>query len=207
MHAPHLAGIVLCAMLPRFGCGDAQATSEPSGDQPACVAGAAQPQSQWFLAGKDPTAYAIAEDPLVTESGDPTETLRATVPTPANFGTVMQTVGPDAFLGQRLTFSALVKTEDVEQEAGLWMRVDGPPGQGVLAFYNMSDEPLTGSEDWTLQQVTLDVAPEADSVSLGLWLEGPGQVWLDQVALVSCEPADGAADAGVTSATPSSDVE
>jgi hypothetical protein len=120
----------------------------------------------------------------------------------------MQTVGPAAFLGQRLTFRAVVKTDDIAQEAGMWMRVDGPKDEGVLAFYNMSDQPLIGTEDWTPHEVTLDVAPEAESVSFGLWLDGAGQVWLDEVQLVSCEPAtESAADAGLADAAPNAEVE
>ena len=203
MHAQLVTALVLCAALPRMGCGGA-----PSGNQPACVSGAAQPQTQWFLAGDDPKDYAIASDRLVTESLEPSETIRATVPAPSNFGTVMQTIAPAAFLGQRLTFSALVKTDEVEQEAGLWMRVDGPSDEGVLAFYNMSDQPLFGTSDWTAHEVTLDVAPDARSVSFGLWLNGPGQVWLDQVTLTSCEAGTGGADAGAApDAGPSPEVE
>jgi hypothetical protein len=193
MNAHVLAVLSLCAAVPPLTC------AQPSGDQPACGAGAPQAQGHWFLAGEDPKDYAIGTDPLVTQSGDPTETLRATAPAPANFGTVMQTLSPAPFLGQRLTFSALVKTDEVADAGGLWMRVDGPEGQGVLAFYNMSDQPLAGTEDWTPRAVTLDVSADARSVSFGLWLAGPGQVWLDQVALVSCEPggdAGVAADAG-----------
>jgi hypothetical protein len=191
MHAQFLSALVLCAAI-HLSCG-----ASFTGDQSACTAGSTQPVSQWFLAGDDPQDYAIASDLEVTQSGAPTETIRATAAAPSNFGTVMQTIAPTLFLGQRLTFSAVVKTSGVAQNAGLWMRVDGPKDEGILAFYNMDDQPLTGTSDWTPHEVTLDVAAEARSVSFGLWLNGPGQIWLDSVALVSCGTPDGSNGSGI----------
>lgn len=56
MHAQLVTALVLFAALPRVGCG-----GSPSGDQPACVSGATQPQTRWFLAGEDPEL----RDPLI----------------------------------------------------------------------------------------------------------------------------------------------
>jgi hypothetical protein len=178
------------------------ACSAPSGDQPACTSGTAQATAQWFLAGEAPQDYAIETDSSVSQSGAPTEKLSATAASPTSFGTVMQTISPRPDLDQRLTFRAVVKTIGIGAfsssngpgEAGLWMRVDGSEPDAPLAFYNMSDHPLVGSQDWTPEEVTLDVASGATSISFGLWLSGPGEVWLDQVTLTSCGEGSGRPD-------------
>jgi hypothetical protein len=63
------------------------------------------------------------------------------------FGTLMQMFEADRYLGQRMRFSALVRTKDVADWAGLWMRVDGP-GKAPLAFYNMEDRKIVGTTDY-----------------------------------------------------------
>ena len=77
--------------------------------------------------------------------------------------------------------SAFIKTADVEQSAGLWMRVDGPDGD-ALSFDNMQDRPVLGTRDWRQYQVVLDIPKSSDSIAFGVLLGGKGQVWLDDIA-------------------------
>jgi hypothetical protein len=61
------------------------------------------------------------------------------------------------------------------------MRVDGPAGSESSDY--MQERPIEQGTDWARYDVVLDVPSNAVGVSFGVLLFGPGQVWLDDVAL------------------------
>jgi hypothetical protein len=133
----------------------------------------------WRLAGSHPQDYEAGVTPGAVD-GRPAAYLHATVAS-AGFGTIMQQFKADAYRGQRLRLSALVRSEDVERWAGLWMRVDGT-GRSSLAFDNMRDRAITGTTDWTRHTVVLDVAErESTAIAFGVLLAGSGQLWIANV--------------------------
>jgi hypothetical protein len=78
--------------------------------------------------------------------------------------------------------TAYVKSKDVENMAGLWMRVESIDGKGnyCLSTDMMGDRPIKGTNDWKQYEVVLDV-PDEDSAQIffGVLLFGKGQVWVD----------------------------
>lgn len=140
----------------------------------------------WDVAGMAPDMYEMGLDPSVLYQNKPAVTLKAR-PNPAAFGTLMQTFKADAYQGKRLRFSAVVRSEEIDNTANLWMRVDGPNGQ-MLAFDNMRDRPITGTTDWTRYAVVLDIAPDAEAVAFGIFLAGDGQVWMADVHMDEVGP-------------------
>lgn len=98
------------------------------------------------------------------------------------FGTLMQIFRADRYHQQRLRLSAFISTEEVKQFAGLWMRVDDAQEQ-VLQFDNMNNRPIQGTTGWNPYSVVLDIPEEADTISIGLILNGPGKVWIDNIRL------------------------
>lgn len=146
------------------------------------AAAPAAPAGTWVLAGSQPKAYEIGEDHAQTVSGKPSRYIRATSDKPGGSGTLMQTISAKNYQGKRLRFQAMVKSRDVGNWAGLWMRIDTPT-RHAAAFYNSVDNPIKGSSDWQLRSVTLDVPADAAAVSFGVIDAGGGQVWIDELAL------------------------
>ncbi len=70
---------------------------------------------------------------------------------------------------------------------GLWLRVDGPRGE-VLAFDNMQDRPLRGTTSFAWLQVVLDVAQEAERLSFGVMLHGPGALFVRELQFEEAPP-------------------
>ena len=93
----------------------------------------------------------------------------------------MQSFDPGEHRGKRLRLSAFVKTQDIKDWAGVWMRVDGPEQGRSLAFDNMQDRPIKGTADWTRHEIVLDVPDKATNISFGILLHGEGKLWLDDV--------------------------
>jgi hypothetical protein len=98
------------------------------------------------------------------------------------FGTIMRNMGADEYLGNRVRMSAYITVEDVEDWAGMWMRVDGASRQtGSLAFDNMQSRPITGTSGWRLYEIVLDVSEEARNIAFGVLVNGTGRVWINDV--------------------------
>ncbi len=134
----------------------------------------------WFLAGSQPGDYEEGIDHTVTYNGKNSGYLKASVAQPKGFGTLMQMFKADQYRNRRMRFSAVVKSNDVENWAGLWMRIDGPESKS-LGFDNMQNRPIKGTTDWQEYRIVLNVPQESMHVAFGILLTGKGQVWLSDV--------------------------
>jgi beta-lactamase regulating signal transducer with metallopeptidase domain len=136
----------------------------------------------WFLTGSKPKEYELSLDSAVLHEGNPTHLLAFKVGSGKGFGTLMQMFKGTAYLGRRVRVSTWVKSEQVEDWAGVWMRVDGPDGKPT-AFDNMRSRAIKGSLDWKPYQVVLDVAPDSAALAFGILLTGKGKVWMAEPIL------------------------
>ena len=149
---------------------------------PGLASAGAKPPPGWFASGSHAHEYEMGTDKTRVYQGKPSAYIKSKVDKTSGFGTLMQKVDVAPYRGKRLRFSGYVKTEDVEQWAGLWMRVDGKKDE-VLAFDNMQGRPLEGTMDWKEVSVVLDVDQKAQAVAFGILLAGKGQAFLNSVKL------------------------
>jgi hypothetical protein len=157
----------------------------------ACLAGldAAVPKG-WRVAGSRPQDYEAgveqvsvaikAPDGSASGSGLPTAYLRSRRPISDGFGTLMQNFPAGTYAGHRLQFTAFVRTQGVQDWAGLWVRIDS---KEFSKLANMQDRPIKGTTDWKHYGITLDVPPTAKRIAFGLWLAGTGTVWMNRLEL------------------------
>ena len=64
---------------------------------------------------------------------------------------------------------------------GLWLRVDGPRLDEMLAIDTMEDRPLVGTTGWQQHALVLDVAAAA-TISFGAGLSGEGELPVSKLA-------------------------
>jgi hypothetical protein len=95
----------------------------------------------------------------------------------------MQSFSAAQYVGKRVRFSAAVKSEGVNDWAGLWMRVD--KGYEMVTLDNMENRPIKGTTNWQNYHVVLDVPKEATSIAFGILLSKSGTVWLSNVKIES----------------------
>ena len=131
------------------------------------------------MAGDKPKEYDTGVDSQAAYAGRASAYLKATKSVVEGFGTLMQDFGADQYLGKRVRFSAFVKAEEVQEWAGLWMRVDKK--SQMLTFDNMQDRPIKGTIGWQSYEVILDVPSNATGIYFGILLRGTGTVWLNNV--------------------------
>jgi beta-lactamase regulating signal transducer with metallopeptidase domain len=133
----------------------------------------------WFLSGSAAANYTTGVDPQMSYQGHASAYLKSKSAAGKGFGTLLQSFAADQYLGHRVRLSANVKSDAVEDWAGLWMRVD--QGGSVLAMDNMQRRAIKGTTDWQNYSVVLDVPKEATGIVLGALLTGGGTIWVNNV--------------------------
>jgi hypothetical protein len=159
-----------CLVLPLMGL------RAPAKEQLARLGNAPQ---GWHIAGSNPENYETGVDSQAKRNGFPIAYLKSKASATVGFGTLMQSFSASKYAGQRIRLSASVKSDEVSDWAGLWMRVDVNSRPFVID--NMQNRAIKGSLDWREYQVVLDVPKDATNVAFGILLSKSGMVWLNNV--------------------------
>lgn len=148
--------------------------SKPSSESPQ-----KQLPKGWSTAGSHPQDYEIGLDTTEKHSGQASAYIKLSrfKFKSEGFGALTQMFKADDYKGRRVRLSAYVKAENIEEYAGLWMRVDGV--NRMLGFDNMQNRPITGTTGWTKYEVVLDVPETSVNIAFGLLLRGAGRAWVD----------------------------
>jgi len=140
------------------------------------------PWSSWSRA-HNPAGYTFSGD---HEGGDlpcSSAKLQSSLPQQKNaFASIFQSFAPTLFSGKKVKYSAEIKTDKVEGSAALWMT--DQDGDRVIAFDDMSDRPISGTNDWKKCSIILDIPKESQKLRVGFILKGGGTAWMRKPELV-----------------------
>jgi C-terminal processing protease CtpA/Prc len=92
-----------------------------------------------------------------------------------NFGVMTQALDAKPLRGKQVKLRAAVKV--AEGSGQMWLRVDRA-GKAKGFFDNMDDRPIQ-SDEWNYYEITGPVAEDAKWVVFGCFLNGSGQLWVD----------------------------
>ncbi|HEU4717038.1 MAG TPA: hypothetical protein VFU15_04365 [Bacteroidia bacterium] len=145
------------------------------------------PEDENFIGGVwQPYEYSAYQYDMhidaTAHNGKNAATIRSLVPKPGGSGGLVQIIRADQYLGKRVRMTAWMKSENVSNFAGLWLRVDqaAPEGKNIVCFDNMRDRPVKGTTGWTKYEIVFDVPPGATDIVFGAMLQGgTGQIWFD----------------------------
>jgi hypothetical protein len=121
-------------------------------------------------------------DNSIFQNGKSCAYIKSKSPKENEFGTLMQIISAENYLGKRLQLSGYIKSKDIKGWSGMWMRIDGENGQ-QLGFDNMQDRAIKGTTDWKKYEIVLDIPSNSKSINYGLLLGGEGKVWFDNLEL------------------------
>ena len=136
----------------------------------------------WFKAGSNPGKYEMGLDNQVYHDGKYSAFIQSSESEISGFGTLMQTCSAQGFLGKKVKMTGYMKSENVEDWAGLWLRVDSNDSKQPLSFDNMQDRPIKGTTDWTKCEIVLDVPENSSTLNFGALLSGTGKIWFDNLS-------------------------
>jgi C-terminal processing protease CtpA/Prc len=124
----------------------------------------------------------VFSDPGEAPSGHNSVRIERHPGDPMPFSTVTTFI-PIDFLGQTVELRGFLRTRDVSEFAGLWIREDGYALRS-LAFDNMQGKHLNGTNDWIQYSIKLPLHPEARQLVFGALLAGSGAVWASDFELL-----------------------
>jgi len=133
----------------------------------------------WFLTGSNPSGYEFSTDENEGFPAPSGHYYSSDSSTPNQFGTVMQYFFPEEYLGKRVKMTAWVKSKNIEEWSGLWMRIDDKDNKTV-SFDNMHNRAIKNTTPWTQYSIVLDVPSDAMRLSYGILITGAGEVWVDE---------------------------
>jgi len=132
---------------------------------------------QWYKAGSQPTSYEAGMDLTTIYDGQATACLRSKEHVSGgDFGALVWQFPAYKYRGKRVRFSAFAKSENIQEWAGLWLRIDNIYGTSIMD--NMQSRPITGTSGWRQYAVVLDVPDDATNFAYGVILIGSGSIWI-----------------------------
>ena len=136
----------------------------------------------WFKAGSVPGSYKTGLDSITFKNGKKSVFIESLENNIEGFGTLMQTCKAKNYLGTRIKMTGYIKSENVTDWAGMWLRVDSKTDHESLSFDNMQDRAIKGTSDWTKCEIILDVPEESGTLNFGVLMAGTGKVWFDNIS-------------------------
>ena len=136
----------------------------------------------WFKAGSKPYLYEIGKDEKVKHNEQVSYYLKSINKIEDGFGNIMRQIIPDEYRGKRIKLTGTIKSENIDNWAGMWMRVDGPEPGKSLQFDNMQNRPIKGSNEWTNYEIVLDVPENSTGIAYGVLVSGNGQIWFSSLS-------------------------
>ena len=145
-------------------------------------AAAVDPSAGWSPRQTVEGSYEMQIQNTISGDRQNVSTIKSLEKKVEGFGNIMKTINSDEFRGKTIKMSGYVKSENVKNWAGLWMRVDYYRSK-VLAFDNMHPRAIKETTDWVKYEVVLFVPEDATAISYGVLLNGTGQIWFDDIKL------------------------
>ena len=127
-----------------------------------------------------PPGTIFADDKIV-HKGRWAARIERNADSPYDFSTITKSLDLD-FSGATIELKGFLRTEDVSNFVGLWMREDGETP--ALAFDNMQNRQIKGTITWTEYTISLPVHSEARKLFFGVLLSGTGKAWADDLQLL-----------------------
>ncbi len=128
--------------------------------------------------GAPPGTFAV--DGQIVHGGRWSLRIERTATSPGAFTSLSRRL-PIDFTGRRLELRGFLRTEDISNFAGLWIREDGDAG--MIAIDNMERRQLKGTTDWAEYSVSLPLNRAAKRVVLGVLASGTGRAWAADLRL------------------------
>lgn len=135
----------------------------------------------WFKSGSKSESYKIATDSIIFQSGKKSVSIASLDSSIEGFETIMQYCSAKNYLGTRIKMTGYIKSENVADWAGMWLRIDSKTPGESLGFDNMQDRPIIGNSDWTKCEIVMDVPAESITLKFGALISGTGKIWFDNV--------------------------
>ena len=123
----------------------------------------------------------VFNDDKIVHSGHWSVRIERNTQSNGQFSVIGRSI-PWEFSGKIIELRGFLRTENVTDFAGLWLRQDS--GSEMLALENMQGQQLNGTHDWAEYRITLPVNPETRALVFGFLMAGTGKAWADDLQIL-----------------------
>ncbi len=138
--------------------------------------------NEWFKVGNKPESYKIDLENSIAQNGEKSALIESIESDINGFGTLMQTCSAKEYLGKKVKMSGFIKTENISNWVGMWLRIDPIKSPSSEYFDNMRDRQIKGTSNWTKYEIILDIPTNSNSMNFGVLINGTGKVWFDNLS-------------------------
>ena len=143
---------------------------------------------KWVNSVYSPSAYEVGIDTKVFHSSPKSYYIKSNELTEIKtsyrpFASISQSLSSKDFWGKRIRVSAVLKGDSLNNKAVLFIHVLSRK-DGKEEYLRQADDPIagiTGTTNWKQCSVVADVPENAHRFLYGLYIEGEGQAWIDDV--------------------------
>ena len=123
-------------------------------------------QNNWTMTGnKD--RYVLETDSSRQYEGQPVVFFRSVDTVEKGYGGTKKILSTTPYIGKRIRMSGYLRSGDVMQSVGFWLRIDGGEPAAPMVFDNMNDRAVSGTTDWKKYEIVLDVPDGATNFEIG----------------------------------------
>jgi len=123
-----------------------------------------------------------------SDPAEPAAFIESVVPEPDQFTALNQTFSAENYRGKRVRLRGSIRTLDVANWAGFWLRADSADNK-IVAFENMQKRGISGTSPWTPSEIVIDIPEDADKIYIGLILDGKGKAWMKDLEFEIVDPS------------------
>ena len=116
-HMRTIGTIMICVLF--WGCQSQQTRNKETTEQDQTIS---FPLPDGFMGRGIENAYVVYSDSVEQHNGHHVSTIKAI--NPVKFATILSYLKPEKCIGQRIKYTAWVRSKDVANWAGLWLRID-----------------------------------------------------------------------------------
>lgn len=157
----------------------------------------------WIITGSMPKMYSVLMDQENNYNGGNSVVIKskAEILEAGAFCTMLQQFKAATYIGKRVRFSGYLKTEEVKEWGGIWMRINSTTAD-ILKIDNMQDRPIKETTDWTYYSIVLDVPENSAIINIGLLLNGTGKLWASGLSFEVVDKSVSTTDVDLSSGLP-----
>lgn len=161
----------------------------------------------WIITGSMHKLYSVLMDQENNYNGGKSVVIKskAEILEAGAFCTMFQQFKAAAYIGKRVRFSGYLKTEEVKEWGGIWMRINSTTAD-ILKIDNMQDRPIKETTDWTYYSIVLDVPENSAIINIGLLLNGTGKLWASGLSFEVVDKSVSTTDVDLSSGLPENPV-
>jgi hypothetical protein len=124
--------------------------------------------NEWIKAGDKLESYVISRDNSIYQNGKQSAYIESIESEIDGFGTLMQTCSAKKYLGKKVKMTGFIKTENISNWVGMWLRIDPMKAPSSAYFDNMSNRQINGTTNWTKYEIVLDVPINSNTMNFGV---------------------------------------